>query len=61
MKLKTMLGATALLSTIGISQAFAAIFDIPAPIPEIDSGAGIAAVALLVSVAAILFGRMRNR
>ena len=61
MKIKTMLGAAALLSTIGINQAFAAIFDIPPPIPEFDGSSAIAVVALLASVVAILVVRARSK
>ena len=61
MKIKTMLGAAAILSTIGINQAFAAIFDIPPPIPEFDGSSAIAVLALLASVVAILVVRARSK
>jgi hypothetical protein len=60
MKFKTMLGAAALLSTIGINQAFAAIFDIPPPIPEFDGSSAIAVIALLASVAALIKARSKG-
>jgi hypothetical protein len=60
MKFKT-LGAAALLSTIGINQAFAAIWDIPPPIPEFDGSSAIAVLALLASVVAILVVRARSK
>ena len=61
MNFKTILGAAALLSTIGINQASAAIFDIPPPIPEFDGSSAIAVVALLASVVAILVVRARSK
>ena len=61
MKIKKMVGAAALLSTIWVNQAFAAIFDIPTPntpstppIPEFDGSSAIAVIALLAGVTAIL-------
>ena len=60
MKFKTMLGAAALLSTIGINQAFAAIFDIPTPVPEFDGSSAIAVIALIASVAALVRSRSRG-
>ena len=60
MKVRTMLGAAALLSTIGINQAFAAIFDIPPPIPEFDGSSAIAVIALLASVAALIKARSKG-
>ena len=64
MKLRTLLGAAALLSTIGINQAFAAIFDIPPPpsappIPEFDGSSAVAVIALLAGVAAIVRARSK--
>jgi hypothetical protein len=61
MKFRTMLGAAALLSTIGINQAFAGFFDVPPPIPEFDGSSAIAVVALLASVVAILVVRARSK
>ncbi len=61
MKFKAMLGAAALLSTIGINQAFAAIFDIPPPIPEFDGSSAIAVIALLAGVAAVVVARARSK
>jgi hypothetical protein len=60
MKIRTMLGAAALLSTIGINQAFAAIFDIPPPVPEFDGSSAIAVIALLASVAALVKARSKS-
>lgn len=60
MKFRTMLGAAALLSTIGINQAFAAIFDVPPPIPEFDGSSAIAVLALLASVAALVKARSKS-
>ncbi len=56
-------GAAALLmSVISLDQALAGFFHVtgPAPVPEIDGPSGIAAIALLASIAAIFFGRSRN-
>jgi hypothetical protein len=56
-------GAAALLSLMTTSQAFAGWFPTPptpAAVPEFDGPSGIAAIALLVSVAAIFFSRSRN-
>jgi hypothetical protein len=60
MKFRTILGAAALLSTIGINQAFAAIFDVPPPIPEFDGSSAIAVLALLASVAALVKTRSKS-
>lgn len=55
-----------LLSLVPIDRAFAGFFEItptptPPPVPEIDGSGGIAAVALLASVVAILISKSRNR
>ena len=60
MKFRTMLGAAALLSTIGINQAFAAIWDIPPPIPEFDGSSAIAVIALLASAVALVKSRSKG-
>ena len=64
MKFKTMLGAAALLSTVGINQAFAAGFDIPPPsappIPEFDGSSAVAVIALLAGVTAIVRARRKG-
>ena len=64
MKFKTTLGAAALLSTIAINQAFAAIFDVPPPsappIPEFDGSSAIAVIALLAGVAALIKTRSKG-
>ena len=70
MKIKTMLGAAALLSTMWVNQAFAAIFDIPTPntpstpstppIPEFDGSSAVAVIALLAGVAAIVRARSKG-
>ena len=58
--------ATLLISLMAIDQAFAGSFvpvftpTTPA-VPEFDGPSGIAAIALLVSVGAILFGGSRNK
>jgi hypothetical protein len=58
---KMTVGATALLiSLMTIDQAFAGFFEIT-PVPEFDGPSGLAAIALLVGVGAILFSRSRNR
>jgi hypothetical protein len=49
-----------------VDQAFAGFGSFtppptPEPIPEIDGPAGLAAIALLSSVAAIMFGRSKNK
>jgi hypothetical protein len=61
---KMKVGAAALLSLMTTSQAFAGFFPLPpapAAVPEFDGSSGIAAIALLVSVGAILFGASRNK
>jgi hypothetical protein len=60
MKIKMKLGAAALLSTIGMNQAFAGFFDIPPPIPEFDGSSAIAVIALLASVAALVKARSKS-
>lgn len=63
--MKMKVGAAALLTSLmTIDQAFAGSFlpvITPEPVPEFDGPGGIAAIALLVSVGAILFSRSRNR
>jgi hypothetical protein len=49
-----------LMSFVMIDQAFAGFFNITL-VPEFDGPSGIAAIALLVSVGAVLFGRSKNR
>jgi hypothetical protein len=61
MKIKSMMGAGALLLTVGIDRALAGFFNIPKPIPEFDGSSSIAVIALLASVAAIIWNRSRNR
>jgi hypothetical protein len=65
MKIKTTLGAAALLSTIWMNQAFAGFFDVPPPveppIPEFDGSGAVAVIALLAGVAAILVARARSK
>ena len=61
---KMKVGAATLLSLMTTSQAFAGFFPTPprpAAVPEFDGSSGIAAIALLVSVGAILFGASRNK
>ncbi len=58
---KMTVGTTALLMSLTmIDQAFAGFFEIT-PVPEFDGPSGLAAIALLVGVGAILFSRSRNR
>jgi hypothetical protein len=60
MNTKMKVCATALLMSFAMmDQAFAGVFNIP--VPEFDGPSGIAAIALLVSVGAVLFGRSKNR
>jgi len=60
MKTKIKVGAAALLMSFAMmDQAFAGVFNVP--VPEFDGPSGIAAIALLVSVGAVLFGRSKNR
>ena len=67
MAAKMKVGAIALFfCTAMMDQALAGFFRVtpaapPAAVPEFDAGGGIAAVALLASVAAVLFSRSRNR
>jgi hypothetical protein len=57
---KTKVGATALLMSLTmIGQAFAGFFEVT-PVPEFDGPSGLAVIALLVGVGAILFSRSRN-
>lgn len=64
MRTKMQVGAAALLTgLLTTSQALAGFFPTPpspTPVPEIDGPSGIAAIALLASIAAIFFGRSRN-
>jgi len=45
MKFRAILGAAALLSTVGVSAAFAGFFNVPPPIPEFDGSSSIAVIA----------------
>jgi hypothetical protein len=61
---KMKIGAAAfLMSLMTIDQAFAGFFApvVTNAVPEFDGSSGIAAIALLVSVGAILFSRSRNK
>ncbi len=63
---KMQVSAAALLASLmTINQAFAGFFPTPPPapaaVPEFDGSSGIAAIALLVSVGAILFSRSRTQ
>jgi hypothetical protein len=62
-KLKRVGAAAFLMSLMTIGQAFAGSFVpvITTSVPEFDGPSGIAAIALLVSVGAVLFSRSRNR
>jgi hypothetical protein len=53
-------GAVALLMSLTmIDQAFAGFFEVT--VPELDGPSGIAAIALLASVGALLFGGSRKK
>jgi hypothetical protein len=61
MKFRTMLGAAALLSSVGINQAFAGFFPPNVvPIPEFDGSSSIAVIALLASVGALIWARSKH-
>jgi hypothetical protein len=61
MSTKMTVGATALLMSLTmIDQAFAGFF-VVTPVPELDGPSGLAAIALLAGVGAVLFSRSRNR
>ena len=61
MNTKMKVGVVALLmSFVMIDQAFAGFFNITL-VPEFDGPSGIAAIALLVSVGAVLFSRSKSR
>lgn len=61
MSTKMKIGATALLMSLAmIDQTFAGFLPPVEPVPEFDGASGIAVLALLVSVGAILFNRSRN-
>jgi hypothetical protein len=60
MKISAILGAAALLPTVGVNAALAGFFNVPPPIPEFDGASSIAVIALLASVAAIIWTRSRN-
>lgn len=55
------------MSLVMVDQAFAGFVSYtpppptPEPVPEIDGPAGIAAIALLSSVAAVMFGRSKDK
>jgi hypothetical protein len=57
--------AALIMGVMAIDQTFAGFVSItpppPAPIPEIDGAAGLAAMALLGSFGALLFSRSRNK
>ena len=55
-----LMGIALLASLIAPGQALAGFFYVPPPIPEIDGPAGIAAIALLVGVVAILYQKIRK-
>jgi hypothetical protein len=61
MSTKMKVGATALLMSLTmIDQAFAGFFEVT-PVPEFDGPSGLAAIALLAGVGAVLFSRSRKR
>jgi hypothetical protein len=64
MKIRAAAVTAALLGLATVDQAFAGFFKFtpnPPPVPEFDGSGAIAAVALLASVGALLFYRLRTR
>jgi hypothetical protein len=59
MKTKTIALGLAM-AVLSVDSAFAGFFNITPTVPEIDSGGGVAAVGVLMSLAAILFSKMRS-
>jgi hypothetical protein len=60
--MKVKVGATALLmSLMTVNHAFAGFFNIVPPVPEFDGPSGIAVIALLAGLAAVVFNRTRNK
>ena len=53
--------ATLLMSLMTANQAFAGYFNITPPVPEFDGSSGIAVVALLAGLAAIVFNRAKSK
>jgi hypothetical protein len=65
MKTRAAAATAALLGLATVDQAFAGFFKFtpnpPPPVPEFDGSGVVAAVALLASVGALLFYRLRTR
>jgi hypothetical protein len=59
MKTKTIALGLAMV-VLSVDSAFAGFFNITPKVPEIDNGGGVAAVGVLMSLAAILFSKMRS-
>jgi hypothetical protein len=53
--------ATLLLTSFYANSAFAFSFWDCVPVPEIDAGSGLAAVALVMSIGAVLHNKIRRR
>lgn len=61
---KTKIATALILSFALADHAMAGWFNIvpkPTPVPEFDGSTGVAAIALLVSVVAVVFNRRRSR
>ncbi len=59
--MKMKVGAAALLmSLMTANQAFAGFFNVT-PVPEFDGSSGIAVVALLAGLAAVVFNRAKSK
>ena len=52
--------ATLLISLMTASQAFAGFFNVT-PVPEFDGSSGIAVIALLAGLAAVVFNRAKSK
>lgn len=65
--MRSRITATVALSLVWINQAMAGWFVVtpnnppPTPVPEFDGSSGVAAVALLASLVAILLNRLRAK
>jgi hypothetical protein len=56
--------ATLLMSLMTADQAFAGFWNVvptPTPVPEFDGSSGIAVVALLAGLAAVVFNRAKSK
>lgn len=63
--MKTKIATALILSLALVDHATAGLFGrpvpVPTPVPEFDGSTGVAAIALLVSVVAVVFNRRRSR